>query len=95
MRTFMLPMEKEYVYAARSSTVREWEGEMSRAGRIIDLHVAVRLKDEAWEQYMRTLDAYQERQTQGTLREVTRARRALDLRKEQWGTAWRLSQLQE
>ena len=64
----------------------------ARVERVIDLHVAVRLKDEAWERYLRALDAYQARQSQGTLREVTRARRELERRKEQWGTAWRLSQ---
>src|SRR6266536_3049944 len=65
----LLPMEKEDVYTANSSPAREREGEMTQAGRIIDLHVAVRLKDEAWERYMSALDAYQERKTQGTLRE--------------------------
>ena len=60
--------------------------------RQIDLYVAVRLKDEAWERYMRTLDAHQLRQTQGTKRGVTRARRDLHQRMEQWAAAWRLSQ---
>jgi uncharacterized protein (DUF1778 family) len=42
------------------------EDTVSKVERIIDLHVAVRLKDEAWERYLRALDALQQCQSQGT-----------------------------